>query len=579
MGTATSVPKVRPPSPTTAANNNNNNNNNIIDNNGNNSNNNNSSSQKNRRTVKENLQNMENALKNHLYVDFSMIAGEKFTLFNQDSMAVKARKKLVKTFLFKVFIVISSLLALMEPILVGFKPVGTPFLLQIIVLAAASLTFCLDIIFTAIYYESPNDNIHVQQQQQQQEEESRRKAALAELNSPEIPLDSSLPPLATSVTQQPQPPAQKRPSFGAIAPEPQLNHSELHEVKSTVSLHTENGGNDVHLTPFQIFLAMIEGEVLLDFFCLVFGWATIFVNPGLAALRCLRVFRFLFYFELFPYYKKADFDPSTALFSIRKASQLCLVYLKRIAQELFTQESKGGIVIISMWLYLTYLLGVVFWVDIEHKIHLSDDTLNESECSRLNTCFFTFIRLSFYDGNGFDFMQALMHEGYGGYATLCFIYMIISAIILLNGLIGIFGGAFSAADDDSKADSNPNNNSYNNNNLNNNSNDPLTPGPLTAGGGGSYALLPHQDTFLSLSSHRNPQNSPYNIQQQQQSLQHHSELLQLIHSLKQEISHLNGRVTEMHGKINEVHQAAFIPATAATSPSVVVPFGVTHAEK
>lgn len=50
-------------------------------------------------------------------------------------------------------------------------------------------------------------------------------------------------------------------------------------------------------------------------------------------------------------------------------------------------------------------------------------------------------------GNGFDFLEALVSNGYWGLSILAILYVIFSAIILLNGLIGIFGYAFSTEDD------------------------------------------------------------------------------------------------------------------------------------
>jgi hypothetical protein len=292
-------------------------------------------------------------------IDFSPLAGNQFALF-KDNVALQARINLSKTLRFKVFVVISTLLALAEPVLVGFQPVGNAYTLQLLVLAASSIAFFIDIILTVIHYQVTDSNSH--------------------------------------------------------------------------------------LTSFQIFKAMIGGEVILDAMCITFGWCTIFRKPGLAALRCLRVFRLLWYFELFPDIKDANFDPSTAIFSLRKASQLCLIYMTRIAEEIFTQQSKGGIVVIGMYFYISYLIAVVFWVELTTFISEGHST----ECSDLTSCFITMIRLSFYDGNGFDFVQTLAAHGFSGYTVLCFVYMILSSIILLNGLIGIFGNAFSGAEENNK---------------------------------------------------------------------------------------------------------------------------------
>ena len=56
------------------------------------------------------------------------------------------------------------------------------------------------------------------------------------------------------------------------------------------------------------------------------------------------------------------------------------------------------------------------------------------------------------DGNGFGYFQYLATHGYAGYALLLLVYVIGSAILLLNGLIGIFGDAFTATDERNKND-------------------------------------------------------------------------------------------------------------------------------
>jgi hypothetical protein len=49
-----------------------------------------------------------------------------------------------------------------------------------------------------------------------------------------------------------------------------------------------------NFTPLKIFIFFsAEGEYILEFCCLFGAWMTIFVYPGLAVLRCFRVFRLL----------------------------------------------------------------------------------------------------------------------------------------------------------------------------------------------------------------------------------------------------------------------------------------------
>jgi hypothetical protein len=430
-------------------------------------------------------------------VDLSFLPKTKFPVF-RDSVVVEARKRLSKTRFFKIFVLVSSLMALAEPFLVGYRPEGITYQLQITILTASSATFSIDIIMTAIFYQSPSA-----------------------------------------------------------------------------------GSGEARLTPLQIFLAIFETEVILDAVCIIFGWCTIFTYPGLAALRCFRLFRMLFYFELFRESRPSE-GGSNKLFSLQKASQLCLVYMKKIVQEVFTQESKGGVVIIAMWLYVSYLVAVVFWTQL-HFLESSDD-LN---CSRLDTCFITMIRLSFYDGNGFDWLQALVTKGYGGYALICFLYMIASAIVLLNGLIGIFGGAFSVADDERKlvemSNSNPTNDT-------NSTTNPETAANINEGNnlrsiteeninnaqqGGDMMMAPaddHEERSIHSSQPTGAPMTPYrmiqmrsflgrgvpvapmslsransqsNLIQQQQQQQTTAELLSVINLLRQEVRELNEKVSDL----------------------------------
>jgi len=68
-----------------------------------------------------------------------------------------------------------------------------------------------------------------------------------------------------------------------------------------------------------------------------------------------------------------------------------------------------------------------------------------SECDTLTHCFLIMLRLSFFDGDGFDYVKSIMDYGNGSWAFLLILYMCFSSLVLLNGLIGIFGSAFSEA--------------------------------------------------------------------------------------------------------------------------------------
>ena len=75
-------------------------------------------------------------------------------------------------------------------------------------------------------------------------------------------------------------------------------------------------------------------------------------------------------------------------------------------------------------------------------------------CEDTFMCFFTMLRLSFYDGTGFDYLTSLAqdktHGNSHGYTVLLILFTIWTTIIILNGLIGIFGSAFSLDDTEDK---------------------------------------------------------------------------------------------------------------------------------
>jgi hypothetical protein len=100
---------------------------------------------------------------------------------------------------------------------------------------------------------------------------------------------------------------------------------------------------------------------------------------------------------------------------------------------------------LTSFFFVTYIVAVVFWLD-RGSIFTSEGY----SCSSLKMCYLTMLRLSFYDGTGFDYLSAMISTGDSGYATLLIFYMVLSSIMLLNGLIGIFGSAFALSDKEEK---------------------------------------------------------------------------------------------------------------------------------
>ena len=193
------------------------------------------------------------------------------------------------------------------------------------------------------------------------------------------------------------------------------------------------------------FRAAFLPEVWLEVFSFVIGWALIIQDPGMAALRCFRVLRFVWYTEFYRASKRSIFYPLTFL------SHLVLQYLEKIGQELFTTQSKGGVIVLCFFFYMAYVMGVAFWIRTANVPLASPEggaTGLVSECDTLPHCFLIMLRLTFWDGSGFDYLKSIMDANDDGLATLLILYMCFSAMVLLNGMIGIFGGAFQAATQD-----------------------------------------------------------------------------------------------------------------------------------
>jgi len=190
-------------------------------------------------------------------------------------------------------------------------------------------------------------------------------------------------------------------------------------------------------------------EVWIEIVCLTLGWALIFEDPGMASLRCFRIFRFVWYSEFYRAEKGSPF------FVVTFFCHVVLTYLERVGRELFTTSSKGAIVVLGFFFYMAYVFGVAFWQRTSNLALMSPEggaTGVLSECDTLPHCFLIMLRLTFWDGSGFDFVKSLMDYPDAPLTLLLILYMCTSAMVLLNGLIGIFGDAFSSATEEGDSD-------------------------------------------------------------------------------------------------------------------------------
>lgn len=106
---------------------------------------------------------------------------------------------------------------------------------------------------------------------------------------------------------------------------------------------------------FAHFILLLDGEATMEFWLLTFGWATIFIDPALSSIRAVRVFRQMYYTQLFNADEASLMSRLDVLDTIEKplrdeqrwfnftyACQLCLLYMDRLGSEVFSKKSRGN---------------------------------------------------------------------------------------------------------------------------------------------------------------------------------------------------------------------------------------------
>ena len=233
-------------------------------------------------------------------------AMKKMTSRTADNSPLKiARLKASVKWRFRIFVIISSILAVTEPILVGFTPVGAAFILQIVVLALSTILFFIGIHLTIV--EMPDVIIRY--------DRSTRRV---------IQQDH------VSVRQ--------------------------HDYIQTTARNTAKQ----YLPPnhyFSKFIECFDMEVGLEIVCFTFGWSLIFYDSGLAAIRCARVFRFVWYVELYhdqKIYDDPDYNPADHFIDFIRSFEICSQYLEKIYEEIYTAKSKGLFSLYILCYLVTY---------------------------------------------------------------------------------------------------------------------------------------------------------------------------------------------------------------------------------
>lgn len=205
---------------------------------------------------------------------------------------------------------------------------------------------------------------------------------------------------------------------------------------------------------------LFTGAYVLELFTLLCGLIFLWWRPGIAALRCFRVFRILFYHELPEglgdekgkgvldsvkygmdklFWFFGGSRHTLLVIKVMKFSSKCL---QNMSQEMFflTEQTRGGFILMVMLFYSAFVVGCAMWIETR------DTILPVTSCNTLGSCVFTLLRLTFYDGNGLDFLWSLSADHKFLFAIVV-IYLCSTAFGILNGLIGIFGDIFNDESD------------------------------------------------------------------------------------------------------------------------------------
>jgi len=114
-------------------------------------------------------------------------------------------------------------------------------------------------------------------------------------------------------------------------------------------------------------------------------------------------------------------------------------------------ETKGGTILWGFLLFLSYVIGCCFYIASQEQGWNNPNLpapafwklgSKSSPCMSPHHCFQTMIQLGTYDGDGFDFLVNLTNSGLVVLPLLALLHLSISGLVLLNGLIVIFGNVF-----------------------------------------------------------------------------------------------------------------------------------------
>lgn len=191
---------------------------------------------------------------------------------------------------------------------------------------------------------------------------------------------------------------------------------------------------------FVFFLG--RGEYLMEGFCLAVGIVFLYTYPGIAAIRCFRVFRLLWLSEkpLFRAEIMKHFSPVVGKDVVERVFCVCTFSIRSLSalgDEMFrlTAQTRGGLFLMLVLFYMAYVLGLVSWIE------TNDESIS---CGGLGSCMYIMLRLTLFDGDGLTYAYNLTHK-HRFLFFLTMAYMCVTAFGVMNGLIGIFGTVFARA--------------------------------------------------------------------------------------------------------------------------------------
>ena len=233
-----------------------------------------------------------------------------------------------------------------------------------------------------------------------------------------------------------------------------------------LSLLQQRMQSEVEASVFaQLFSIFTTGALMLESACILGGWIFIYTRPGIAALRCLRLLRVLYFHDL-PreilykmekawYWKSEVVVPCTNIkvqlsnpFSflefqlLERACKFASGSLERLGTEMFwlTKATKGGFVLMALLGAISSIMGMAVYNEVYDDPLLSDPD-SRTSCISNAMCMIVLLRLTFFDGTGLDFLTNLSINHKFLFACVI-VYLCVTAFGIFNGLIGVFGGIF-----------------------------------------------------------------------------------------------------------------------------------------